>query len=130
MSVAAEILEQIRPLVKGLKAEERLALIQSIAQMESAPSSPSVAVQSAEDEVLDAMLAEQEAWYAKPDQARVPYRGRYIALYHGDVIDHDEDRSLLLYRVRTKYKDAPIPIISGDEETMPEYVIRSPNLIQ
>ena len=126
----AEILEQIRPLVKELNAEQRLTLIRSIAQMEIVRDTPLSVSEPLGDADADLMRAEQETWYAKPESERAPYRDQYVAIYHGAVVDHDHDRALLLRRVRAQYKGAPIPILSGDEDAIPEYVIRSPQLIR
>lgn len=71
------------------------------------------------------MLIEQERWFAKPESQRADYRGHYIAIRHGEVIDQDVDQRALVRRVRVQYGDAPIPILSGDEDATPEYVIHS-----
>ncbi len=125
----AEILEQIRPLVEELNAEERLTLIRSIAQM-AFVQERTLPVEASGDEGADFMSAEQEAWYAKPESERALYRGQYIAIYRGTVVDSDNDRTVLLRRVRAHYRGIPIPILSGDETAIPEYRIRSPQLIR
>ncbi len=71
------------------------------------------------------MLIEQERWFAQPEAQRTVYRGRYIAIRHGVVIDQDVDQRVLVQRIRAQHGNAPIPIISGDEDATPEYVIRS-----
>jgi len=127
MSGIAAILEQIQPLVIKLSAEERLSLIHSIAQLEPVPHSSQTVSAINVDSQLQ-MLTEQEAWFAKPEFQRAQYRGRYIAVRHGMVIDEDLDQRVLLRRVRVQFGDAPIPVISGDENAIPEYVVTSPQL--
>ena len=128
MSGVAAILEQIQPLVIKLSAEERLSLIHSIAQLEPVGHSLQTLSAINDDSQLQ-MLTEQEAWFAKPESQRAKYRGRYIAVRHGVVIDEDLDQRVLLRRVRAQFGGAPIPIISGDENAVPEYVVPSPQLI-
>lgn len=127
MSGVAAILEQIQPLVIKLSAEERLSLIHSIARLELVPRSSQTSSVINVDSQLQ-MLTEQEAWFAKPESQRTRYRGRYIAIHHGTVIDEDLDQRALLHRVRAQFGDAPIPVISGDENAVPEYVVTSPQL--
>lgn len=127
MSGVDAILEQIQPLVIKLSAEERLSLIHSIAQLEPLRHSSPTSSVFDDDRQLQ-MLAEQEAWFAKPESQRARYRGRYIAVRHGMVIDEDLDQRTLLRRVRDQFGNAPIPVISGDENAVPEYVVTSPQL--
>lgn len=77
------------------------------------------------EDIEQQMLAEQERWFAQPESQRADYCGRYLAIRHGEVIDQDVDQRALVRRVRAQYCDAPIPILSGDEDAMPEYVIHS-----
>lgn len=127
MSGVAAILEQIQPLVIKLSAEERLSLIHSIAQLELVPHS-SQTTSAINIDNQQQMVTEQEIWFAKPESQRARYRGRYIAVRHGVVIDEDLDQRVLLRRVRAQFGDAPIPVISGDENAIPEYVVTSPQL--
>lgn len=76
-----------------------------------------------DEDIEQQMLAEQERWFAQPEAQRAAYRGQYIAIRHGEVIDQDVDQRVLVRRVRVQYGNAPIPILSGDEDRTPEYVI-------
>jgi hypothetical protein len=120
------IIEQVRALVADLPLEDRLSIIRSIATIEPAPEELDIE----ETEELDAMLAEQEAWFAQPIEERKKYRGQFIAVHHGAVIDQDPDQSALLRRVRKHYQDEPIPIINGDWDETPELVIHSTHLVR
>ncbi|MCB0084398.1 MAG: hypothetical protein KDE47_25835 [Caldilineaceae bacterium] len=118
---ATTILEQIRPLVQELSAEERLTLIRSIAYIDR----PSESTPSSATTVKDPMLVEQEAWYAMSQREREQYQGQYVAIYQGNVVDADEDRIALVKRVRTQYPGSPIPILAAEEEMLPEFVVHS-----
>lgn len=129
MSGAAAILEQIRPLVRQLSAEERLVLIRSITQIDTRSEPPPVITKQTDEDTQQQMLAEQEAWFAQPERERARYHGQYIAIRQGQVIDQDVERRTLLRRVRTQFGSAPIPIISGDDDTVLELVIHSPQQV-
>lgn len=126
MLAATAIFEQIRPLVRRLDAEERLALIRSIALIDET-SSPAEETLGAESQQ---MLAEQEAWFARPKHEREPYRGQFVAILDGKVIDHDIEQNILLNRVRTRFGEMPIPILSGDWDTTPEYIFPSLSFLE
>ncbi len=112
--------------VSRLDAEERLALIRSIALIDETP----FLVEETLDERSQQMLAEQEAWFAQPKYEREPYRGQFVAIRDRKVIDHDLEQNALLLRVRTKFGEAPIPILSVDWDTTPEYIFHSPSFIE
>ena len=129
MSGAAAILEQIRPLVRQLSAEERLALIRSITQIDPIGDPRPVSKEQTDEDTQQQMLIEQEAWFAQPESERIRYRGRYIAIRQGQVIDQDAERRALLQRVRTRLGNTPIPIISGNDNMVLELIVHSPQRV-
>lgn len=62
-------------------------------------------------EALDeqAIHAETEAFWRQYDELLTTYPGQYVALYHGSVVDHDRDVSLLQVRVRDRF--GPLPVL-------------------
>ena len=129
MSGAATILEQIRPLVRQLSAEERLVLIRSITQIDPIGDPRPISREQADEDIQQQMLIEQEAWFAQPESERIRYRGRSIAIRQGQVIDQDVERRTLLRRVRARFGNAAIPVISGDDDTPLELVVHSPQRV-
>lgn len=137
MNQAMVVFEQIKPLVSKLTDSERLELIRTIAL---APTSSDATKMPEIDDVdsnnLDAnelvqrMLEEQNSWYARSVQERQQYQGKYVAIFHGKVIDHDVDRSVLLHRIREKYGKAAIPILSAQQFSIPEYIIHRPQIVR
>lgn len=138
------IFSEVRRLVTMLGVEERLALIRDIVTAPFAPASPSpsmessAGVQVSEQTSVDSassrraqMQAEQNKWYARPDEERNQYIGSYVALADGgNVVDHDPDRRTLYLRVRQAYGNQPIPIIPAERTSTPEFVIRRPKLVR
>jgi hypothetical protein len=122
--VPATILDQIRSLATPLNAKERLALIQTIADMPPAVESnvaPSAQRRSQ-------LAAEQAAWYARPPGERARYRGEFVAVRDGQVVDHDPDQRTLYLRVRARFGHTPVLIIRADWGEAPVYTVYSPRL--
>ena len=124
MTKSEAVLEQIRTLAAELSPEERLSAIRTIAEAEPVMPAPTVE----EDELLDHLMAEQEAWFSQPISEREKYRGQYIAVQNGRVIDYDPDKLALLKRIRKHYRGVSIPLLNGDWDEIPELVFRSPRL--
>jgi len=118
------VLDRIRPLVIPLSAAERLALVQAIASIEPKPA-PSPQTQH-----RDQLAAEQAAWYARPPDERAHYRGEFVAVRGGQVVDHDTDQRALYLRVRARFGHTPAPILHADWEQPPTYTIHSPRLLE
>lgn len=120
----ATVLDQIRPLIIPLSAAERLALAQAIASIEPEPkpaSSPPARRRSQ-------LAAEQATWYAQPPDERKRYRGEFVAVRGGQVVDHDPDQRALYLRVRARFGRTPVPILHADWDQPPAYTIHSPRL--
>jgi hypothetical protein len=72
--------------------------------------------------------AEAAAWQALPEATRRRYGSDYVAIYQGQVIDHDRDRLALFRRVRAQFGNVPILITPADAATPREFSILSPRL--
>ena len=72
------------------------------------------------------ILAETEAWYRLSTEIRNQYKQQYVAVYNGKIVDSDNDRLLLYFRVRERYDRQPVLLIEGGDQPMPVYRIRSP----
>ena len=126
MESIAEIRDKIRALVTPLSAEERLALIQTITEMEPADE----ADVSSSVERRRQLAAEQAAWYARLPEERQSYQGEFIAIYNQKIVDHDPDQRSLYLRIRERFGRSPVLIVHADWEEPPVYTIHSPRLEQ
>ena len=108
------ILKNIRPMIRDLSSDERLALIEAIAAIES------------RDASQDAIAAEQTAWFARLASERQRYQGQFVAVKDGQVIDQDADRRALYLRIRQRFGRQPVLIVSADWKQPPEFTLRSP----
>ncbi len=128
MTTAEMIVEKVKELVAPLGAEDRLRAIQAIAVMEAAGAGMREKRRTASKQRSDQMLQEQEGWFAQPSDVRQSFRGCFIAVRNGEVIDQDADQSKLIQRVHTQFGDAPIPILDGDWDETPVYTFHSMHL--
>ncbi len=131
MNQVLTVFKQIEPLISQLTDSERLELIQSIAKTRPTLATGMLQSESVDDESVDdlfttQMLREQKAWYTLSVAERQHFHGEHVAVYQGNVIDHDADRLTLLPRI---YKSMPIPILSSEQDSIPEYVVHRPQLI-
>lgn len=122
------VLNKIRHLVTSLSAEERFALIQAIADIEPKPEPVAESTVSTSAQRRNRLTVEQAAWYAQPPDERARYRGEFVAVQGGQVVDHDSDQRALYLRVRARFGRAPVPIIHADWVKLPVYTIHSPHL--
>lgn len=74
--------------------------------------------------------AEAEAYQKLHPMLRQEYLGQYVAIHHGQVIDHDTDFQLLHTRVRQRFGRRPV--LLRQVETQPErtLIFRSPSIEQ
>ena len=125
MDTINPILEKIRPLITTLNAQERLALIHAIAEIDD---TDTVSDKLAASERHRQIASEQTAWFAQSLQQRRQYRGKFVAIKGGQVIDSDNNQRTLYLRVRDKFGRKPVAILNADWEAPPEYTIHTPSL--
>jgi hypothetical protein len=58
----------------------------------------------------EAIHAETEAFWDMHDDLVKEYQGAHVALYQGEVVDHDEDASRLERMVREQFGELPVLI--------------------
>ena len=75
-----------------------------------------------------AMAREIAAYEAHHAALIAAYENQYVALYQGQVVDHDRDKQALRLRLDQKYPDTTI-LVRKVEPTLPKPIyIRSPRL--
>jgi len=74
------------------------------------------------------LLAEMERFRAQHANLLETYRGEYIGMYEGRVLDHDPDGGALNTRLRREYGDLSILIVQVTESPEQEFTIRNPRL--
>jgi predicted transcriptional regulator len=73
---------------------------------------------------------EQQAYAAQHAQLLTKYAGEYIAMHHGQVIDHDENRAALSQRLRKRFGRTSVlitPVLAQPQQTI---TVRSPRLLE
>jgi len=76
----------------------------------------------------EAIHAETEAFWAMHAQLLASYAGDYVALYKGQVVDHDPDVTRLEGRVRERLGSAPVLIAPVRPEPRRDLVWRGGKL--
>ncbi len=90
-------------------------------------------VYAVEREYLDRLaeqkiIAESEAFRAMHAELLQQYRGEYVAVHNGEVVDHDEDICALNHRIRARYGRRAVLLQQVTAVPEIELVIRSPKL--
>jgi hypothetical protein len=83
-------------------------------------------VRSAESERMD---QETLAYRQMHLQLWAHYAGQYVAIYQGELVDHDADELALLHRVEANYGDEVVLLKQVRPLPEPELRFRSPHLI-
>jgi hypothetical protein len=74
--------------------------------------------------------AEAAAFRAKYDKLRRQFIGQYVAIYRGEVVDHDPDFQALHSRIRQRYGRQPVLLRRVEREPERTLVFRSPRFEQ
>ncbi|MBI4769485.1 MAG: hypothetical protein HY784_03490 [Chloroflexi bacterium] len=70
--------------------------------------------------------AEARAYEAMHESLLGKYRGKFVAVYQGRVIDADADKRALIARVFARYRRSPVYFQQVTEEKIPTVRIRTP----
>ncbi len=81
------------------------------------------------DKQIEQISQEQRNYERQHSALLAKYGGRYIAMRHGEVIDHDIDRLTLRRRVRKQYGNVPVFFTLVEDEPVQTFWMRSPQLV-
>ena len=71
---------------------------------------------------------EENVFRAMHTELRAAYPNQYVAVYRGQMVDHDLDQLALFRRVEERYPDAPVLIRQVTPESEEVYTFRSPRV--
>ncbi|NTU61844.1 MAG: hypothetical protein HGB05_00210 [Chloroflexi bacterium] len=74
------------------------------------------------------LLAEMDRFRANHPDLVSKFKGEYIGLHNGEVLDHGVDGGALHKRLRQKYGSLPILIVQVTESPEQEFKVRHPKL--
>lgn len=98
--------------------------LQALAKQQQAP------VETIVEELIDRFLREQhhasllqemERFRQQHSELLVPFRGQYIAMLNGQVVDSDADGGALHTRLARRYSDQPVLIVEVTEQPEQEF---------
>jgi len=78
------------------------------------------------DEARRMMQRESEAFRAMHDELLAKYPGQYVAIHHGQLVDHDTDQLALFLRIDEQYPDVQVLIAQVLPDPEEVYTFRSP----
>lgn len=76
------------------------------------------------------MAREEAAYQTMYDELKTKYAGEYVAIFNGQLIDHDSDELALLRRLDVQYPDDIVLMRKVSAEPEPDLRMRSPRLIR
>ncbi len=76
------------------------------------------------------MAREEAAYQTMYDILKTKYAGEYVAIFNGQLIDHDSDELALLRRLDAQYPDDIVLMRKVSAEPEPDLRMRSPRLIR
>ena len=87
------------------------------------------AAQDPNDDAEAAMTREEAAYRAMHTDLTARYAGEYVAIYQGQLIDHDRDELALLRRLDAQYPNEVVLMKQVRPLPEPELRFRSPRLV-
>lgn len=123
-----ELMQVVRQL-SATRAAEVLDFAQSLVTRDPAPSAMDKQPLSDWDRQFEQVDQEQRAYERQHKEILAQYRGRYVAMRHGKVIDHDIDRLALRRRIRKQYGNVPFFFTLVEDEPVQTFWMRSPHLV-
>lgn len=123
-----EIVQILRDLPEQSAVEVR-NFAQFLAHKEAASLRMDESALTAWDKQAAVIDQEQRAFESQHSELLQQYRGCYIAMVDGQVIDNDLDRMALRRRIRQRYGEAPVLITLVDEEPIQTVRVRSPRFV-
>jgi hypothetical protein len=122
-----ELIQVVRRL-PATRAAEVLDFAQFLVSKDPAPSNGGEQALSEWESQIQQISVEQRAYERQHLELLERYRGRYIAMRQGQVIDNDDDKIALSRRIRKQYGNQPVLIKLVQSDPMESYHIRSPKL--
>lgn len=95
-----------------------------------------LAVGEVEKKIIDwsepdpAVDREMEAYIALHPRLKEQYLGKYVAIYHGELIDYDGDPAALLTRIEAQYPDEFVWLAQVGPDPIETLVVRSPRIVR
>ncbi|HSN75105.1 MAG TPA: hypothetical protein VL334_08450 [Anaerolineae bacterium] len=123
-----ELMQVVRRL-PATRAAEVLDFAQFLVHRDSAPSNGEERALTDWDRQAQQVDLEQSAYERQHERLLEQYRGQFIAMRHGQVIDHDLDRLALRRRVRQQLGDIPVFFTLVEDESIQTFWMRSPKLV-
>lgn len=127
LDIEQELLQTVRQL-PAARAAAVLDFAQFLMARPAAVTDNRGEAQSDWDRQAEQIDREQRIYERRHSELLAQYRGRYIAMRHGQVIDHDTDRLALRRRVRTQQGNKAVFFTLVEADPVQTIWMRSPQL--
>jgi hypothetical protein len=87
-----------------------------------------IELESAGNPFANEMAREEVAYQAMHAKLLTQYAGKYVAIYHGQLVDFDENGTDLYLRIRKQYPDEFVLITPVQPEKQEIYHVYSPQI--
>jgi hypothetical protein len=74
------------------------------------------------------LMTEMDRFRAKHSEMLTQFKGEYIGMRNGEVLDHDADGGQLHKRLRQKHGSLPVLIVQVTESPEQDFTVRNPKL--
>ncbi len=125
--IEQELLQTVRQL-PAPRAAEVLDFAQFLATKYPAPAGNGDETKSDWNKQAEQIEREQRVYERRHRELLPQYRGRYIAMLNGQVIDHDADRLALRRRVRKQHDQTPVFFTLVEDDPVQTIWARSPQI--
>ncbi len=128
LDIEQELLQTVRQL-PAARAAAVLDFAQFLVARPAASTDNRGEAQSDWDRQAEQIDREQRIYERRHSELLAQYRGRYIAMRHGDVVDVDSDMTDLSSRIRKRFGNESVLIKLVQSDPRQTYTIRSPKLV-
>jgi hypothetical protein len=128
LDIEQELLQTVRQL-PAARAAAVLDFAQFLMARPAAVTDNRGEAQSDWDRQAEQIDREQRIYERRHSELLAQYRGRYIAMRHGDVVDADSDMTDLSSRIRARFGNEPVLMKLVQSDPRQTYTIRSPKLV-
>lgn len=73
---------------------------------------------------------ERDAYFKLHPQLKEQYLGKYVAIYQGKMIDHDDEPAALFGRVQKQHPNEFVLVTQVHQEPIRTIVVRSPRIVR
>ena len=119
ISIPQSLYQRVRELARNRNLPVDAVLETAVSLVEAEP----------QDDATANMAREEAAYRAQHESLLANYAGQYVAIFQGQLIDHDSNETALLRRLDTNYPHDIVLMKRVESRPQPVLRFRSPRLL-